>query len=228
MPVVDPYLPLYKRIGYTFVNADNLTAALTHRSAHKKHNERLEFLGDAILGMVIATALFQRFPQQPEGKLTRMRSSLVKGDTLAEVAREFELGDVLLLGPGELKSGGFRRDSILADAVEAIIGAIYLEAGMQICESLILKWFESRLKALDPEAVSKDDKTRLQEFLQGNKLPLPVYEVTEIKGKSHDQTFYVACSVVGLKDTIVGKGNSRRKAEQRAAKQAFEKLTNGK
>lgn len=228
MPVVDPYLPLYKRIGYTFVNPDNLTAALTHRSAHKKHNERLEFLGDAILGMVIATALYQRFPQQPEGKLTRMRSSLVKGDTLAEVAREFELGDVLLLGPGELKSGGFRRDSILADAVEAIIGAIYLEAGMQTCESLILKWFESRLKALDPDAVSKDDKTRLQEFLQGNKLPLPVYEVTEIKGKSHDQTFYVACSVVGLKDTIVGKGNSRRKAEQRAAKQAFEKLTNGK
>jgi ribonuclease-3 len=215
-------------LGYTFVDPDNLTAALTHRSAHKKHNERLEFLGDAILGMVVATALYQRFPKQPEGKLTRMRSSLVKGDTLAEVAREFELGDVLLLGPGELKSGGFRRDSILADAVEAIIGAIYLEAGMQTCESLIIKWFESRLKALDPEAVSKDDKTRLQEFLQGNKQPLPVYEVTEIRGKSHDQTFYVACSVVGLKDTIVGKGNSRRKAEQRAAKQALEKLTNGK
>lgn len=228
MPVVDPYLPLYKRLGYTFADADNLTAALTHRSANKKHNERLEFLGDAILGMVVATALYQRFPKQPEGKLTRMRSSLVKGDTLAEVAREFELGEVLLLGPGELKSGGFRRDSILADAVEAIIGAIYLEAGMQTCESLILKWFESRLEALDPEAVSKDDKTRLQEFLQGNKQPLPVYEVTDIKGKSHDQTFYVACSVVGLKDTIVGKGNSRRKAEQRAAKQVFEKLTNGK
>ncbi|MGS2721896.1 ribonuclease III [Paraglaciecola aestuariivivens] len=228
MPIVNPYLPLYKRIGYTFADAANLTAALTHRSASKKHNERLEFLGDAILGMVIAKALYQRFPKQPEGKLTRMRSSLVKGDTLAEVAREFELGDLLLLGPGELKSGGFRRDSILADAVEAIIGAIYLEAGMETCESLVLAWFDQRIQALDPEAVSKDHKTRLQEYLQGKKLPLPLYEVTEIKGKSHDQTFYVACTVEGIKAPIMGRGNSRRKAEQRAAKQAFEILTNDK
>jgi ribonuclease-3 len=176
--------------------------------------------------MVIAKVLYQRFPKQPEGKLTRMRSSLVKGDTLAEVAREFELGELLLLGPGELKSGGFRRDSILADAVEAIIGAIYLEAGMDQCESLILDWFAARLDALDPEAVSKDDKTRLQEYLQSNKHPLPLYEVTEIKGKSHDQTFYVECNVEGLNKAVIGKGNSRRRAEQKAAKQAFEKLTN--
>lgn len=226
MSLINPYLSLYKRLGYTFVNKANLIAALTHRSASKQHNERLEFLGDAILGMVIAKVLYQRFPKQPEGKLTRMRSSLVKGDTLAEVAREFELGELLLLGPGELKSGGFRRDSILADAVEAIIGAIYLEAGMDKCEALILDWFALRLKDLDPEAVSKDDKTRLQEYLQSKKHPLPLYEVTDIKGKSHDQTFYVACHVEGLKDAVVGQGNSRRRAEQKAAKQALEKLTN--
>ena len=226
MSLINPYLRLYKRLGYTFADEAKIVEALTHRSASKQHNERLEFLGDAILGMVIAKALYQRFPQQPEGKLTRMRSSLVKGDTLAEVAREFELGELLLLGPGELKSGGFRRDSILADAVESIIGAIYLEAGMTTCESLILDWFACRLKALDPEAVSKDDKTRLQEYLQSNKHPLPLYEVTEIKGKSHDQTFYVECNVEGLKKAVVGSGNSRRRAEQKAAKQAFEKLIN--
>jgi ribonuclease-3 len=226
MPLVNPYIPLYKRLGYTFAEEANIVEALTHRSASKHHNERLEFLGDAILGMVIAKALYLRFPKQPEGKLTRMRSSLVKGDTLAEVAREFELGELLLLGPGELKSGGFRRDSILADAVESIIGAIYLEAGMAKCEALILDWFACRLKALDPEAVSKDDKTRLQEYLQSNKHPLPLYEVTEIKGKSHDQTFYVECNVEGLNKAVVGKGNSRRRAEQKAAKQAFEKLIN--
>jgi ribonuclease-3 len=226
MRLVNPYLHLYKRLGYTFANEANIVEALTHRSVSKQHNERLEFLGDAILGMVIAKVLYQRFPKQPEGKLTRMRSSLVKGDTLAEVAREFKLGELLLLGPGELKSGGFRRDSILADAVEAIIGAIYLEAGMDKCEALILDWFASRLKALDPEAVSKDDKTRLQEYLQANKHPLPLYEVTEIKGKSHDQTFYVECNVAGIDKAVIGKGHSRRRAEQKAAKQAFEKLTN--
>jgi ribonuclease-3 len=226
MRLVNPYLHLYKRLGYTFANEANIVEALTHRSVSKQHNERLEFLGDAILGMVIAKVLYQRFPKQPEGKLTRMRSSLVKGDTLAEVAREFKLGELLLLGPGELKSGGFRRDSILADAVEAIIGAIYLEAGMDKCEALILDWFASRLKALDPEAVSKDDKTRLQEYLQANKHPLPLYEVTEIKGKSHDQTFYVECNVAGIDKAVIGRGNSRRRAEQKAAKQAFEKLTN--
>lgn len=228
MQIVNPYLPLYKRIGYTFVEAANLTQALTHRSVGKQHNERLEFLGDAILGMIIANALYQRFPKQPEGKLTRMRSSLVKGDTLAEVAREFDLGELLLLGPGELKSGGFRRDSILADAVEAIIGAIYLEAGIDTCEALVVEWFTPRINALDPEAVSKDDKTRLQEYLQAKKQPLPLYEVTEIKGKSHDQTFYVECNVAGLKNVVIGNGNSRRRAEQQAAKQAFEKLTHDK
>jgi ribonuclease-3 len=222
--VIDPYIKLYKTLGYKFADSANLTLALTHCSAAKRHNERLEFLGDAVLGMVIAAALFSRFPAQPEGKLTRMRASLVKGDTLAEVAREFELGDLLLLGPGELKSGGFRRDSILADAVEAIIGSIYLEAGLAVCEPLILNWFDSRIGALDPDTAPKDDKTRLQEYLQARKAPLPLYEVAEITGKSHDQTFYVECRVKGLSETLVGKGNSRRRAEQKAAKLAFERL----
>ncbi|MDP5028935.1 MAG: ribonuclease III [Paraglaciecola sp.] len=226
MQLVDPYVSLYKKIGYTFNDPANLKLALTHRSANKKHNERLEFLGDAILGMVIAKELFERFPSQPEGKLTRMRSNLVKGDTLAALAREFDLGDLLLLGPGELKSGGFRRDSILADAIEAIIGAIYLESGLSQCEPIVLQWFATRLAELDPQLVSKDDKTRLQEYLQARKLPLPLYEVTEIAGQSHEQIFHVECSVVGLSQATVGKGNSRRKAEQKAARQAFEKLSN--
>jgi len=226
MRLVDPYVNLYKKIGYTFVEPANLQMALTHRSANKKHNERLEFLGDAILGMIIAKELFERFPSQPEGKLTRMRSNLVKGDTLAILAREFDLGDLLLLGPGELKSGGFRRDSILADALEAIIGAIYLEGGLSQCEPIVLQWFAARLAELDPLLVSKDDKTRLQEYLQARKLPLPIYEVSEITGQSHEQIFYVECSVEGLDKPTIGKGNSRRKAEQKAARQAFEKLSN--
>ena len=224
MRLIDPYKSFYKRIGYEFTDAANLTLALTHRSAAAKHNERLEYLGDAVLGMVIAKALFLRFSAQPEGDLTRMRASLVKGDTLAEVAREFALGDLLLLGPGELKSGGFRRDSILADAVEAIIGAIYLEAGLDVCESLILSWFALRLDALDPKFVKKDNKTCLQEFLQARKLPLPVYQVTDITGKSHEQTFFVECTVEGLANAVIGKGHSRRRAEQQAAKHAFEIL----
>jgi ribonuclease III len=226
MQLVDPYINLYKKIGYTFVEPAKLKVALTHRSANKKHNERLEFLGDAILGMIIAKELFQRFPLQPEGKLTRMRSNLVKGVTLAAIAREFDLGDLLLLGPGELKSGGFRRDSILADALEAVIGAIYLEGGLSQCEPIVLQWFAKRLADLDPQLVSKDDKTRLQEYLQARKLPLPLYEVVEITGQSHEQIFYVECAVVGLSKPTVGKGNSRRKAEQKAARIAFETLSN--
>lgn len=222
------YQPLYKKLGYTFSKPENLTLALTHRSAAKVHNERLEFLGDAVLGMVIARALFERFPKQPEGNLTRMRASLVKGDTLAELAREFELGELLKLGPGELKSGGFRRSSILADAVEAIIGAIYLEAGQQQCEALILSWFESRIANLNPDLHLKDEKTRLQEYLQGRKQPLPRYEVVEITGKAHDQSFTVSCEVSGLEAPLIGQGSSRRKAEQQAARQALEALHDGK
>lgn len=218
------YKRLCKALGYTFEDVSNLRLALTHRSHNKDHNERLEYLGDAVLGMVIAEALYCRFPKQPEGKLTRMRSTLVKGETLADVAREFELGELLLLGGGELKSGGYRRSSILADAVEAIIGAIYLEAGLETCRSLILKWFDSRIKALDPSAHPKDNKTQLQEFLQGRKRPLPHYHVEKILGKDHDQVFVVMCEVDGLLRAVEGRGSSRRKAEQQAAQTALEKL----
>ncbi|GAB2689487.1 ribonuclease III [Aliiglaciecola sp. 3_MG-2023] len=218
------YKKLYQRLGYQFLDADNLTLALTHRSYKNVHNERLEYLGDAVLGLVVAEELFKRFPKQPEGKLTRMRATLVKGETLAEVGREFELGDVLLLGSGELKSGGYRRSSILADAVEAIIGAIYLESGLDCCKQLILNWFDSRFSDLDPTAHPKDNKTQLQEFLQGRKLPLPEYEVLEVLGKDHDQIFVVTCSVEGLSEKIAGRGSSRRKAEQHAAQQVLEKL----
>ncbi len=220
------YTRLYKRLGYQFRDPAALQQALTHRSASKNHNERLEYLGDSVLGMVIADALYHKFPSQPEGKLTRMRSSLVKGDTLAEIGREFELGDLLILGPGELKSGGHRRDSILSDAVEAIIGAIYLESGIEVVRELLLNWFASRIDKLDPNQQTKDDKTRLQEYLQSRQLPLPQYEVTDILGKDHAQTFVVQCRVSALATPVEAKGNSRRRAEQAAARIILEKLNN--
>lgn len=214
-----------KKIGYTFKDKSLLLRALTHRSAGSDHNERLEYLGDSILGFIIAKALYLKFPEQPEGKLTRMRSTLVKGETLAKMAREMELGDVLQLGPGELKSGGFARDSILADAVEALIGAVYLETNMEECEALILKWFHSKLEKLDPDYHPKDAKTRLQEHLQGKHLPLPEYEVKNIKGKSHNQKFFVTCNVTLIDGVVEGEGNSRRKAEQAAASNVLRKLS---
>lgn len=218
------YAALCKRLGYQFKDQDYLRLALTHRSHSKQHNERLEYLGDAVLGLVVAEELYKRFPDQPEGKLTRMRATLVKGDTLAIVATEFDLGEVLLLGSGELKSGGFRRSSILADAVEAIIGAIYLEAGLKTCQKLILSWFKSRFDNLNPKEHPKDNKTRLQEHLQGLKQPLPDYSVADIKGKDHDQIFIVRCHVASSNLTVEGKGSSRRKAEQQAAKLMLEQI----
>ena len=221
---IDKYLRLCKAIGYTFNNEALLEQALTHRSAAKQHNERLEFLGDAILGMIIGETLFKRFPTVPEGKLTRMRSTLVKGDTLAELAKEASVGELLNLGPGELKSGGHRRSSILADAVEAILGAIYLDSGMDEVRGVIDRLWESRINQLDPNAHPKDSKTRLQEFLQGRKQALPTYEVLSISGKDHAQTFEVCCKVESLPDAVVASGNSRRKAEQEAARLTLEKL----
>lgn len=224
MQGIDKYIRLYKAIGYTFNDVALLEQALTHRSAAKLHNERLEFLGDAILGMVIGETLYKRFPEVPEGKLTRMRSTLVKGDTLAELAREASMGELLHLGPGELKSGGHRRSSILADAVEALLGAIYLDAGMDAVCSVIYRLWESRIAGLNPNAHPKDSKTRLQEYLQGRKLPLPTYEVTSISGKDHAQVFEVCCKVTTLDSAILASGNSRRKAEQEAARLTLEKL----
>ena len=224
MQGIDRYARLSKLLDYRFKDEGLLEQALTPRSAAKKHNERLEFLGDAVLGMVIADALFARFPSVPEGKLTRMRSTLVKGDTLAEMAKEAGVGELLKLGQGELKSGGHRRSSILADAVEAILGAIYLDAGIDTVSKVILSLWSARIDRLDPNEHPKDSKTRLQEYLQSRREPLPVYEVVGISGKDHAQTFEVSCTVAQLEKPVFGTGNSRRKAEQQAAKETLEKL----
>ncbi|WP_162045604.1 ribonuclease III [Vibrio taketomensis] len=222
-----PIALLEKKLGYSFTQAELINLALTHRSANGKHNERLEFLGDSILSFVIADDLYHRFPKVNEGDMSRMRATLVRGNTLAELGREFALGDYLKLGPGELKSGGFRRDSILADAVEAIIGAIYLDSDLETVRGIVLSWYQSRLEAIKPGVSQKDPKTRLQEFLQGRRKPLPVYTVTNIKGEAHNQEFTVSCEVAGIGAPVIGKGTSRRKAEQAAAETALEQLTNG-
>mgnify|MGYP000638297460 CR=1 FL=1 len=215
---------LSKKLGYTFNNTDLLLQALTHRSAKGTHNERLEFLGDSILGFVIAEVLYQQFPSHDEGDLTRMRSSLVRGVTLAEIGRGFNLGEYLILGPGELKSGGHRRDSILEDAVEAIIGAVYLDSDNDTAKALVLSWFADRLEIIKPGNEQKDPKTRLQEYLQAKQLPLPKYDVLSIEGSAHEQLFKVSCKVTDLKNSIVGQGGSRRIAEQEAAAQALKLL----
>ncbi|MCL1123102.1 ribonuclease III [Shewanella surugensis] len=212
---------LCRILGYEFTDLTLLDQALTHRSAASKHNERLEFLGDSILSIVISDALYHQFPKAKEGDLSRMRATLVCGKMLAEIALEFKLGDYLKLGPGELKSGGFRRESILADAVEAIIGAVYLDRGIEPCRQLVLNWYQSRLKSIKP-VDQKDPKTLLQEHLQGFKKPLPVYTVVKTVGEAHNQTFTVECMVKGLNEPIVGVASSRRKAEQIAAAQVLE------
>ncbi|MCW8345152.1 MULTISPECIES: ribonuclease III [Vibrio] len=221
-----PIERLEKKLAYQFNDSERLALALTHRSANGTHNERLEFLGDSILSFVVADDLYHRFPKINEGDMSRMRATLVRGHTLAELGREFGLGDYLKLGPGELKSGGFRRDSILADAVEAIIGAIYLDSDVEKVREVVLGWYKSRLDAIEPGVSQKDPKTRLQEFLQGRRKPLPVYTVTNIKGEAHNQEFTVSCEVMGLDKPVVGLGTSRRKAEQAAAEMALEKVTN--
>ncbi|WP_169303053.1 ribonuclease III [Thalassotalea mangrovi] len=221
---MDKLQRLSKRLGYQFNDRQLLTQALTHRSAKGVNNERLEFLGDSILGYIIANELFQRFPKATEGELTRMRSSLVRGVTLAKLARSFELGDYLVMGQGEMKSGGFQRDSILEDATEALIGAIFLDSDLQKTQQMVLEWFAERLDAIKPAKAQKDPKTRLQEYLQGRKLPLPAYEVIDTSGQSHNQEFTVSCQVSGIDQLLISKGTSRRKAEQAAAQQALELL----
>lgn len=213
---------LEKKIGYTFNDEAMLVRALTHRSAGSRHNERLEFLGDSLLSMVIADALFHRFPKVNEGDMSRMRATLVREKTLAELAREFELGEYLILGPGELKSGGFRRESILADAVEAIIGAVYLDANIEQMQAMMLGWYEDRLDAIQPGIDQKDPKTRLQELLQGKRKPLPTYTVEQVIGEAHNQKFTVHCQIEGMAQPVIGIGTSRRKAEQSAAEHALE------
>ncbi|MCL1141427.1 ribonuclease III [Shewanella gaetbuli] len=215
---------LCRTLGYEFNDIKLLTQALTHRSAANKHNERLEFLGDSILSIIISDALYHQFPKATEGDLSRMRASLVKGDTLTLIAKEFKLGDYLFLGPGELKSGGFRRESILADAVEAIIGAVYLDADIEACRKLLLNWYQKRLADIKPGINQKDPKTILQEHLQGFKKPLPEYQVVKVEGEAHDQTFTVECRITDLADVVIGVAGSRRKAEQLAAAQVLELL----
>ncbi|MDP5206502.1 ribonuclease III [Alishewanella sp. SMS9] len=211
-----------RKLSYEFQQPALLEQALTHRSCKGQHNERLEFLGDALLGLVIAEALFERFPETREGDLTRMRSALVKGVTLASIAQELGLSEFLRLGPGELKSGGFRRESILADALEAIIGAIYLDSGMAACKAQIMLWFAQRLQEITP-GQQKDSKTLLQEYLQGLRKPLPTYDVIATVGEAHQQTFTVRCTVPGM-PPINATGSSRRKAEQDAAQLALEQI----
>ena len=215
---------LQSKIGYQFKDLALLQQALTHRSAATKHNERLEFLGDAILNLSIAEALYHQFPRCNEGELSRMRATLVREPTLAVLARRFQLGDYIALGQGELKSGGFRRESILADCVEAIIGAMSLDSNLSVTTQIVRQWYQPLLLEIKPGENQKDAKTRLQEYLQGRRLPLPAYHVTDIKGEAHCQSFTVECNVPNLEGTFIGKGSSRRKAEQAAAEQILIKL----
>ena len=215
---------LYKRLGYEFKVPAYLKQALTHCSVGNINNERLEFLGDSILSFVVANALFEKFPEQSEGVLSRLRSFLVKGEMLAKIAIELELGDYLYLGQGELKSGGFRRASILADALEAILAAVFLDGGFNACQQVILNLYQTRLNDQQLHDNLKDAKTQLQEYLQAKKHPLPNYTLTRVDGEEHDQVFYVLCEVADLKLSTNGHGENRRKAEQHAAKQLLQKL----
>ena len=206
------------KLGYSFQNIKLLDQALTHRSFGAVHNERLEFLGDSILGMIIAKELYDRFPKCPEGDLTRMRSTLVRETTLAQLAREFGIGNCLRLGPGELKTGGFRRDSLIADAVESIIGAMFIDDNENFARvrQVVLSWFDSRLATIQPNVNQKDHKSTLQELLQSLHKPLPIYEIVEIKGTDNDQIIVVSAKVEGIPEQL-GRGTSRRRAEQEAA-----------
>ncbi|EPE37319.1 ribonuclease 3 [Candidatus Photodesmus katoptron] len=216
-----PVSKLERRIGYKFTSDNLIHLALTHRSANIKHNERLEFLGDSILSFVIADNLYYRFPTVSEGDMSRMRATLVRGNTLAELGREFKLGNYLKLGLGEFKNRGFLRDSILANVVEAIIGAVYLDSDIEMVRLIVLSWYRTRLEVIKPGISQKDPKTRLQESLQSKKKPLPIYTIIKIKGEAHNQQFTVSCNIEGIKNFIIGKGTSRRKAEQEAAKIAL-------
>ena len=224
-PLVTAPEKLAQHIGITFANPELLEMALRHRSAGNMNNERLEFLGDAVLNLVIANQLYSMHSKATEGELSRWRASLVREESLAVIARELDLGNYLVLGSGELKSGGFRRDSILADALEATIGAVYLDQGFDVAQALLVRLFERMLQDLPDAASLKDPKTRLQEWLQGSKRELPSYEVTKIRGQAHKQVFEVTCRLSDTQRTAIGSGSSRRKAEQAAAESMFEALT---
>ena len=215
---------LQKRLGYQFKSAALLAQALTHRSFASNNNERLEFLGDGALNYIIAHQLYTRFQKLPEGDLSRLRAQLVKESTLFEIAQALAIGESLKLGEGELKSAGWRRPSILADALEAIIGAVYLDGGHPAAEKLVLELYAEKLATIDPKLIDKDAKSLLQEHLQGKKIDLPDYQVMNIDGEAHAQTFQVACNITKLNIQTVGEGTSRRAAEQHAAQLALEKI----
>ena len=215
------YATLERDLGYVFLDKDLLARALTHRSKGGDNYERLEFLGDSVLSFVVAAQLYTQFSELSEGELTRLRARLVRMETLAGLARNLDLGNYLALGGGELKSGGYDRDSILADALEAIFGAIYVEAGYAGARAVIAHLYQQTLADIDPRYVEKDPKTQLQEYLQKHALNTPVYTVTAMAGEAHQQTFVVACQVPGLDQLIKGEGNSRRAAEQQAASCAY-------
>jgi ribonuclease III len=215
---------LCQKLGLVFNQPQLFITALTHRSAGAHNNERLEFLGDAILGFVIAQKLFDTFPGADEGTLSRLRASLVNESTLAELARKHQLGDYLYLGSGELKSGGFRRDSILSDALEAIMGALFRDQGIVRCQEWIIEIFMDKLQALSADNWQKDPKTQLQELMQAKKMELPEYILIDMSGLAHEQTFKVRCSVALIAEPCVGTGVSRKKAEQSAAEMMLAKL----
>jgi ribonuclease-3 len=210
---------------HRFADAALLRQALTHRSAGSPHNERLEFLGDSLLNLVVAEQLFRRWPNADEGAMTRVRAELVRESTLARIARDLGVGERLTLGPGEMKSGGHRRDSILADALEAVVAACFLDAGFDACRALVLSWYAPMLDAMPaPHRLAKDAKTQLQEWLQGRQWPLPVYALLSERGDEHDRTFRVGCTLAQPPMAAEGEGSSRRAAEQRAAEAILERL----
>jgi ribonuclease-3 len=211
---------LEQALGHTFTRTELLSQALTHRSYSALNNERLEFLGDSVLNCTVARALYDAFPTLPEGSLSRLRANLVRQETLADIAATLKLGDSLRLGEGELKSGGFRRPSILADALESLFGAVFLDAGFDEAQRVVRRLFDPLVEKIDPKASGKDPKTQLQELLQSRRLPLPDYRLVDTQGEAHDQSFTVECVLAKPGLTTRGIGKSRRAAEQEAARQA--------
>jgi len=212
-------------IGHRFSDPELLRRALTHRSFGASHNERIEYLGDSVVNCVVALELYHKFPSLPEGELSRLRANLVNQHSLAAIAQQFDLGARLRLGEGELKSGGARRPSMLADVVEAVIGAVVLDGGFDAARKVVRVLFGGALDAIDPAASGKDPKTLLQEFLQGRRLALPQYSVVATRGEAHQQWFEVECAIPALGIRSLGEGTSRRSAEQEAARQAYEHAT---
>jgi ribonuclease III len=213
----DIYL-LSEKLGHQFKKEQILLEALTHRSYAKNNNERMEFLGDAILGFIISDWLFNNF-EFSEGKLTRIRSNLVCKDSLARIAKDLKLGRYIRLGTGELKTGGHQRDSILADCLEAIIGAIFLDSGVEAAKTCVLSWFREKLSAINSSTTNKDSKTLLQEYLQSKKHPIPVYTLYDVQGTDHNQVFFIECKIDLLTNSVTATGISRKKAEQKCAEQ---------